>query len=183
MEETKVKIKLNGGIMPKRASKGSSGYDLYCPKDMYLDYNPDTEGRLIIKLGFSVEMPSNLEMQIRPRSGFSAKGIEVEVQYFDEFGFCVHQEEGVRLNADCLLGTVDSDYRDEVGVIMRINSYGFKKPSARYSYFKVILRKGVRIAQAVFAEKPDIRLVEVDDLDMSNDRGGGFGHSGSSQNI
>ena len=165
--------------MPKKGSKYASGYDLYCPKDIYIEYNKKTEGRMIISLGLSVEMPENIEMQIRPRSGFSAKGMEVEVQYFDEFGFCVHEEQGVRLNADCFLGTVDSDYRDDIGVIIQIKSFGFPKPNVRYTYFKVILRKGTRIAQAVFMEKPQIKLVEVDKLDMENDRGGGFGHTGS----
>ena len=178
MEETEVKIKLFGGFMPTKASKGSSGYDLYCPNDMYLDYNKNTEGRLIVRLGFSMDMPKGYEFQIRPRSGFSAKGVEVDVQYFDQFGFCMH-EESVRLNADVKLGTVDSDYRDEIGVIMQINSFGFKKPDINYAYFKVILRQKTRIAQGVFNIVPQIMLKEVDELDMTNDRGGGFGHTGA----
>lgn len=177
-EKDEVKIKLDGGIMPTRASKGSVGYDLYCPKDMYLDYNEKTEGRLIVKLGISMEMPAGYEFQIRPRSGFSAKGIEVEVQYFDMFGFCLHQET-TRLNADVKLGTVDSDFRDEIGVIMQINSFGFKKPDISYAYFKVILKERTRIAQGVFNIVPQVRLREVAELDKTFDRGGGFGHTGS----
>lgn len=178
MEKTEVKIKLDGGIMPTKASKGSSGYDLYCPKDMYLDYNQNTEGRLIVKLGISLEMPVGYEFQIRPRSGFSAKGIEVDVQYFDQFGFCLHEEKA-RLNADVKLGTVDSDFKDEIGVIMQINSFGFKKPDIDYAYFKVVLREKTRIAQGVFNIVPQVELREVDEIDRTVDRGGGFGHTGA----
>jgi dUTPase len=176
MEE--VKIKLNDGIMPKKATGYSAAYDLFCPKDMFLESTPGARG--LIPLGFQVQMPKNICMNIRPRSGFSLKGFEAKVCYYDEFGYIVHEEENVRIDADCSIGLVDSDYvKDEVGVIYRINNVDFRKPKARYAYFKIIVHKGARIAQAQFEIVPQIKLVSANELDYSNDRGGGFGHTGT----
>lgn len=181
MEKQKVKIKLNDGIMPKKATDGSAAYDLFCPKDTLLKFDICTgRGRGLIPLGFQVQMPIGICMNIRPRSGFSLKGVEAKVVFYDEFGYVVHEMDGVRVDADFSIGLVDSDYvKDEVGAIYHVNSLNFPKPKANYAYFRIIIPKGTRLAQAQFEFVPDIFLEKCDELDYSLDRGGGFGHTGA----
>ena len=163
-----VKIKLNGGIMPKKQHEGDAAFDLYIPEDVVLQH-----GRQIIDLKFSIELPMGYAATIQPRSGFSSKGIEVE-EHFNPF------REGadittVRIDGDVLRGLVDSGYRGNVGVILNIPSLG-----AIYNeeYFH-ILKKGTRIAQMQIVEVPQVELIEVDEL-SDTDRGeGGFGHTGA----
>ena len=162
-----VKIKLNGGIMPQKATAGAAAYDLYVPEDVVL-----VNGRQIINLGFSMEIPQGYAATIQPRSGFSSKGIEVE-EYFDPFGGGADVST-VRVDGDVLRGLIDSDYRGNVGVILKIDNI------ANYSdEFQQILKKGTRIAQMQIVEVPQVELIEVDEL-SDTDRGeGGFGSTGS----
>jgi|WetSurMetagenome_2_1015567.scaffolds.fasta_scaffold55053_4 dUTP pyrophosphatase len=85
-----IKIKLeNNMYMPERKTKGSVGYDLMSHGDYCILAN----SILKIKTGISIELPEGYEAQIRPRSGLSAKGIEV------------------------IIGTIDSDFRGEISAI------------------------------------------------------------------
>lgn len=105
----------------------------------------DPGQRILIGLGFAVELPEGYEMQIRPRSGLALKeGITV-------------------LNAP---GTIDADYRKEVGVIL-IN----------HSKDRVRLRAGDRIAQAVISAFEHARFDIVSEL-SETERTGGFGSTG-----
>lgn len=158
-----VKIKLNGGIMPKKATDGSAAYDLYVPEDVTL-----TRGmRKVIDLKFSMEIPRGYAATIQPRSGFSAKGMEVEV--FDTYPFYDEVTEEKRIDADVIRGLIDSDYRGSVGVIIKINEM----------HDEIRFKKGTRIAQMQIVEVPQVELIEVDEL-SDTDRGeGGFGHTGT----
>lgn len=102
--------------------------------------------RVLIATGLSVELPDGYEAQIRPRSGLAfKKGLSV-------------------LNSP---GTIDSDYRGEIKVIL-IN----------LSNETVVVNTGERIAQMVIAKYEKAKLEEVDEL-SDTDRGeGGFGHTG-----
>ena len=95
---TPVKIKeLTEGCFPIKAHLEDSGYDLSAAKD--LDIYPGET--MIVPLGFAVEMPCGMELQIRPRSGNSLRGT---------------------LMSPNAVGTVDSGYRGEVGFI--VNNFG-----------------------------------------------------------
>jgi dUTP pyrophosphatase len=100
----------------------------------------------LVPTGIAFALPASLEAQVRPRSGLAAK-----------FGVTV-------LNAP---GTIDSDYRGEVKVIL-IN-HG-KSP------FKI--ERGMRIAQLVIAPVKQIRWEEVSSLEESARGAGGFGSTG-----
>ena len=163
---TKVKIKLNGGIMPKKATDGAAAYDLYVPEDVVLK-----NGRQIVDLKFSLELPHGYAATIQPRSGFSAKGIEA-TKVFVDGSFSADAESGVRVNGDVIRGLVDEDYRGNVGVII-------KASIKSHPYEKMVVKKGTRIAQMQIIEVPQIELVEVDEL-TETDRGeGGFGSTGT----
>lgn len=154
----KVKIKLEGGIMPSKGSPFSAAYDVYCPHDVTVSY-----GRQVIDLCFRMEMAVGKAAIIQPRSGFASKGMEV-----------LRSQDGTvaepyRLDADVEIGLVDADYRGHVGVILKVNED---------SKDTFVIPCGMRIAQMRFVDVPAVELESVGDLDMSNDRGGGFGHTG-----
>ena len=102
--------------------------------------------RLLVPTGLSVALPAGYEAQIRPRSGLALKsGIT-----------CLNTP-----------GTVDADYRGEVGVIL-IN----------HGADTFEIKRGDRIAQMVIAPVTQAQLVEVDELDETTRGVGGFGSSG-----
>lgn len=102
--------------------------------------------RRLIPTGLYIELPEGYEAQVRPRSGLALKhGISV-------------------LNSP---GTIDADYRGEIGVIL-IN----------LSENEYIVSDGDRIAQMVIAKHEKAKLVQVDVIDATERGEGGFGHSG-----
>ena len=152
-----VNVVLDGGYMPEQADDVSAGYDLRCPADVVIK-----KGRNVVQLGIRIGLPVGREGNIRPRSGFSAKGME---------GYTIPRFKWLkpklkRFDADVIEGTVDCGYRDEIGVI--INNHG--KPFT--------IEGGSRIAQMVFNKHELPQLLEADEL-TGFDRGGGLGHTGT----
>ena len=103
--------------------------------------------RAIIKTGLFIELPVGFEAQVRPRSGLAAKqGLTV-------------------LNSP---GTVDADYRGEIGVILvNLSNTDFK------------IENGERIAQLVIAKHERAQWVEVQELNETSRGEGGFGSTGN----
>lgn len=128
--------------MPAFAHEGDSGFDLYTIERVILQSNE----RKVLRTGLRVELPEGFEMQIRPRSGISAK-----------------------TTLTVLLGTVDSGYRGEIGVIVHNTSSG-----------EAVVREGERIGQGVIMRVPEIVLVEVQKHELSETSRGqkGFGSTG-----
>lgn len=162
----KVKIKLNGGIMPKKATEGAAAFDLYVPEDVVLK-----NGRQIIDMKFSLELPHGYAATIQPRSGFSAKGLEATKVFIDG-SFSADAESGVRVDGDVIRGLVDEDYRGSVGVIVKASIKG-------HPYEKMVVKKGTRIAQMQIVEVPQVELIEVEELSETDRGEGGFGHTGA----
>lgn len=162
--EVKFKKIKEGAIIPSKATKGSAAYDLYVPEDVVVE-----AGRFIIPLGFAMEMPLDVEALIDPRSGFSAKGMEgyriLQAKTFemDEPFISLFPS---RFECDVIEGKIDSDYRNEVGVIVYNQSSRF------------LLKKGTRIAQMTFHKVESPVWKEVEELSESN-RDGGFGSTGT----
>ena len=162
-----VKIKLNGGIMPTKGSEFAAAYDVYAPENIELKY-----GRQVIDLKFQIELPHGYAAIIQPRSGFACKGMEVQAMtksfWLIALGFFSREQ---RIDADVIVGLVDEDYRGNVGVIIKSNF----KPLIR----RAIIPKGTRIAQMRIVRVPDTELKDVVRLDMTKNRGGGYGHTGT----
>lgn len=136
-------VKLNKEAkIPAYKTAGSAGCDLHSTKNVTI-LPRCTE---IIPTGLAVAVPEGYEMQVRPRSGLAAKhGLTV-------------------LNAP---GTVDSDYRGEVKVILFNNSgVSFR------------IEAGDRIAQAVFNRVPQALFSLVEQLPDTERGSGGFGSTG-----
>ena len=128
--------------LPSYATPGSAGCDLYASEKTIVPAG----GTAIVPTGIFLEIPEGYEGQVRPRSGLAAKlGVTV-------------------LNSP---GTIDSDYRGEVKVIM-FNT----------SKFHCELEVGDRIAQLVFAPVAQAEFQVVDELSETDRGSGGFGSTG-----
>lgn len=130
--------------LPEYATAHAAGMDIRANLSEAVILNPLE--RTLIPTGLFLELPVGFEAQIRPRSGLALKkGITV-------------------LNSP---GTIDADYRGEVGIIL-IN----------LSNEPFVIEDGERICQMVIAAHEQVEWVEVEELG-STDRGdGGFGHTG-----
>ena len=131
--------------LPSRASSGGAGFDLRAAVEDELVLRPGE--RLLVPTGLVLEIPAGWEGQVRPRSGLALRhGIGI-------------------VNAP---GTIDSDYRGEVGVIL------INLGEAAFA-----LKRGDRIAQLVIARVEPVELEEADELESSGRGDCGFGSTGT----
>jgi dUTP pyrophosphatase len=148
MERVTIKVKrLNNNLdlpLPTYQSDGSSGLDLYAAVVEDLMLQPG-DIRLI-PTGLSISLPRGYEAQIRPRSGLALR-----------YGLGL-------VNSP---GTIDSDYRGEVGLIV-IN----------WGKGSFTIKRGDRIAQMVISKVYRGVIQEIDEIDSTQRGNGGFGHSG-----
>jgi dUTP pyrophosphatase len=130
--------------LPHYATSGAAGMDLLAAVEAPVSIAPG--GRALIPTGFCIALPAGYELQVRPRSGLALKN-------------------GITLPNSP--GTIDEDYRGEVGVIV-LNTGA--EP--------FVVTRGMRIAQAVVA--PVVRALwdVVEDLDDTARGAGGFGSTG-----
>ncbi len=148
MEKIKVNIKKKEGCedlpIPQYMSAGASGVDLCAALNEELVLEP-----LCIRsvpTGVFIELPPGYEAQVRPRSGLALRhGLSI-------------------VNAP---GTIDSDYRGEICVIL----CNLGKDSIK-------INRGMRIAQLIFQPVVRAEFVEVKELEMTRRNEGGFGHTG-----
>lgn len=154
----KIKLLSPNAKMPTKGSEQAAGYDLYVPKDTII--NP---GRNIIPIDIAIALWLGYEAQIRPRSGFSAKGFEGYI--ITDSG---HEETPKRFDCDVLIGTIDSDYRGNVGVI--VNSHETKP---------FLVAASTRIAQMVIEKHWSGELVTVNELDNTERGEGGYNSTGT----
>lgn len=131
--------------LPAYASAGSSGLDLLAAVPSVVTLEPGE--RRLVPTGFALELPPGFEAQVRPRSGLALKhGVTV-------------------LNSP---GTIDSDYRGEVGVIL-----------VNHGDAPFEIRRGERIAQLVLARVERLEWEEASELEATERGEGGFGSTGS----
>lgn len=142
---TKIRI-INRGSqqLPAYATPQSAGMDLRANIEDPITLRPLE--RRIVPTGLCIALPEGYEAQVRPRSGLALKhGITV-------------------LNSP---GTIDSDYRGEIGVLL-IN----------LSDTPFVINAGERIAQMVVARHEQAELIKVEELDDTERGAGGYGHTG-----
>lgn len=130
--------------LPEYATPLSAGLDLRANLSSPVTLLP--MGRALIPTGLFIALPPGFEAQVRPRSGLALKkGIGV-------------------LNSP---GTIDADYRGEIGVIL-----------VNLSNEPFVVQDGERIAQMVVARHERVEWTAVDELDETERGAGGFGHTG-----
>jgi dUTP pyrophosphatase len=146
MKNITIKIKRlrSEAVLPAYMSQHAAGMDLFACPDEEMIVNPGC--RAIVPTGIAIAIPVGYEGQVRPRSGLA-----------------LHR--GVTLvNTP---GTIDSDYRGELGII--IINHGNED---------FIVTAGDRIAQLVIAPVQKAILEQVEQLDATERNDGGFGHTG-----
>ena len=131
--------------LPKYQTALSAGMDLYANIEESVTLKPLE--RKLISTGLLIELPQGFEAQIRPRSGLAIKnGITV-------------------LNSP---GTIDADYRGEIGVIL-----------VNLSAEAFTINNGDRIAQMVIAKHETVAWQLVEQIEDTSRGSGGFGHTGA----
>ena len=130
--------------LPAYMSEGAAGMDLYA--NVKEEVTVEKDSIKLIPTGIRIALPEGFEAQIRPRSGLALKN-------------------GISLvNSP---GTIDSDYRGEIGVIViNLGENDF------------VVKRGDRIAQMVINRYEKVEWTECADLDETERGEGGFGHSG-----
>jgi dUTP pyrophosphatase len=137
-------INKSGHELPAYETGSSAGMDLRANITESITLKPLE--RTIVKTGLFIELPVGYEAQVRPRSGLAAKkGITV-------------------LNSP---GTIDADYRGEIGVIL-----------VNLSNEEFTIQNGERVAQMVISRHEHIIWKEVDSLEETSRGAGGFGSTG-----
>ncbi len=148
MDKIKVRVMKKQGCedipLPQYMSEAASGMDLYAAVDESVRLER-SEIRLI-PTGIHIELPRGYEAQVRPRSGLALK-----------YGLTL-------VNTP---GTIDSDYRGEIGIIL-----------CNHGKDRFTVERGMRIAQLVIQAVTRAELIEVERLEESSRGGGGFGHTG-----
>jgi dUTP pyrophosphatase len=141
-----VKVKFHSIFeLPKYETSLSAGMDIRANMEASVELKPME--RTLIPTGIFIEIPDGYECQVRPRSGLALKkGITV-------------------LNSP---GTIDADYRGEVGVIL-----------VNLSAENVVIEPGERIAQLVFARVEQAEWAVIDNLTQTERGAGGFGSTGN----
>jgi dUTP pyrophosphatase len=145
MDHPQVLCTGSGAELPEYGSEGASGADLQARIDAELTLGPGA--RALVPTGLRMQIPPGLEGQVRPRSGLAARS-----------GLTV-------LNTP---GTIDSDYRGEIKVIL-----------VNLGQTDVTIRPGDRIAQIVFCPVVRVAFVRTDALAETGRGSGGFGSTGS----
>ena len=153
---------------PAYAHVTDSGMDVFALEDITLAPGEQK----IISIGIKVAIPAGYELQVRPKSGISAK---------------------TKLRIANAPGTIDAGYRDEIGIIVenveppiKDIQYDFNEDgSVNINSMSIIhgssytIGEGQKIAQLVLAEVPKVTLLKVEKVsDIGEDRGGGFGSTG-----
>ena len=144
MIDIRLKRLTHGDViaLPVYASEHAAGLDVVAAEDLTLSPG----ARHAVATGFAIAIPHGYEVQVRPRSGLALKhGIT-----------CLNSP-----------GTIDSDYRGEVKVIL-----------ANLGNEPFVVRRGERIAQLVPAPVLKARFVEAEELEETGRGGGGFGSTG-----
>jgi len=131
--------------LPAYATAGAAGCDLHAAVEAPLEIPPG--GRALVPTGIAIALPEGAEAQVRPRSGLA-----------------------LRHGVTCLNspGTIDADYRGEVGVIL-----------ANLGDAPFVVTRGMRIAQLVVAPVARVAWDEADALPATLRGAGGFGSTGT----
>ncbi len=138
-------VNKSGNVLPAYETEGSAGMDLRAWLDKPVTLKPLE--RTLVPTGLHIELPKGYEAQIRPRSGLAVK-------------------KGLSLvNTP---GTIDSDYRGEIKVIV-----------VNLSNEEQTIHPGDRIAQMIIARYEQIEWEETGELEETARGAGGFGHTGT----
>jgi len=163
MIEIFVEVCRKDAVLPRYANPGDAGMDVYAAEEAVVAPGET----VVVPTGLKLAIPEGYEIQVRPRSGLSLK---------------------TPIRIPNSPGTIDSGYRDELGIIVNNNSQAglCKEGQEPYTLEEkgngngtYIIRKGDRLAQIVLQQVPRMVLTRVEAVgDIGSNRGGGFGSTG-----
>ncbi len=163
MVEVFVELCREDAVLPKYANPGDAGMDVFAAEEVLVKPGET----VVVPTGLKLAIPDGYEIQVRPRSGLSLK---------------------TPIRIPNSPGTVDSGYRDELGIIVNNNSdmslssekdVPFTLDEKGNKNGTYIIKKGDRIAQLVLQQVPKIVFTKVPSVkEIGNNRGGGFGSTG-----
>jgi dUTP pyrophosphatase len=159
--EIKVEICRKDSILPKYSNHWDAGMDIYAAEEVIILAGKTA----LVPTGLKMAIPEGYELQVRPRSGLSLK---------------------TPLRLANSPGTIDSGYRDEIGIIITNTSnentrgtktFDLNNKDNENGDYKI--SKGDRVAQFVLCEVPRVKFEIVENIkDFGIGRGGGFGSTG-----
>lgn len=160
--EVFVEVCRDGAKLPSYAKPNDAGMDVYAAEDTVISPGQT----VVVPTGIRLAIPEGYEIQVRPRSGISL---------------------GTPLRLANSPGTIDSGYRDELGIIISNTSaiccyceeevFSIDSSGNKMGIYKI--QKGERIAQIVLKEVPKMKLSVVKSVcEIGENRGGGFGSTG-----
>ena len=156
-----IKFKKNdvNAIIPKKGKEGDAGFDLFTLNDSVIEPHQT----IVIPTGVSVQLETNQEATIRPRSGITLKGC----------GGCF-RDNTKNVKVDCVpyirvqLGTIDSNYRGDIGIIVY-----------NQEDYKVYIPSKTKLAQMVVGLISTDKVIVIDELDKTDRGENGFGSTGT----
>ena len=156
-----IKFKKNdvNAITPKKGKEGDAGFDLFTLNDSVIEPHQT----IVIPTGVSVQLETNQEATIRPRSGITLKGC----------GGCF-RDNTKNVKVDCVpyirvqLGTIDSNYRGDIGIIVY-----------NQEDYKVYIPSKTKLAQMVVGLISTDKVIVIDELDKTDRGENGFGSTGT----
>ena len=160
--EVFIEVCREGAVIPVYAKPGDAGMDICAAEEITIEPGET----VIVQTGLKLAIPEGYELQVRPRSGVSYR---------------------TPLRISNSPGTIDSGYRNELGIIITNTSpvccsqeeglYNLEEVGNKVGAYRI--SKGDRIAQIVLQVVPRILLTQVSSVsDIGNDRKGGFGSTG-----
>lgn len=176
----KVKKLHENAIIPTRSKDGDAGLDLYTLEDAMIKKGET----IVIPTGIAIQLPETMEATVRPRSGITLKGCPCEqaytIQSYSEYSDDIHGVEILYKEIAVQLGTIDSNYTGDVGIIAKRDiEYSCLDVDRRsYNEDAVKIPKHTKLAQLVISPIITEDLTLVDELEETNRGNKGFGSSG-----
>lgn len=141
------------GCRPTKAHPADAAYDLFTAKEVEITPN----SRTYVPLGFRIQLPEDIGLVIQPRSGQSGKGMIAVAQAPKWLGGDRYQ---IRINADSIVGLVDSGYDGQVMAIVKVGRLRLKHRILRMLGFNMYIETHSRICQGRLVYIPAAMLVD-----------------------
>lgn len=166
MLKIKVERTHTNAVIPEFAHPTDSGFDLFTCQDTEIPGGKT----IIVPTGLRFEIPEGWGIQIKNKSGITVKGVPV---YTEELDFDPYSSrlinKGERSPITVYEGTIDMNYRGDIGIMVRNDSE-----------YKITIPAQTKIAQGILRQVFHCEFEEVDTVDTNTDRGeGGYGSTGT----
>ena len=179
--EVHIELCRENAVLPEYAKAGDAGMDIYAAEDIIIKPGKT----VIVPTGLKLAIPKGYEIQVRPRSGISLNTPlrivnspgTIDSGYRNELGIIINNSSNIESNADsCRSEDINIDINIDINEVPTKILTLENKGNRMGTY---IIKKGDRIAQIVLQEVPKIKFTVVKSVkNIGEDRGGGFGSTG-----